>query len=70
MGRERAFTLIELLVALALAMMISAAVTFIASQAQKIYTDTTAKVGLYGNVRYALDVMETEVPNMVATADL
>jgi len=69
-GRGRGFTLIELLVALALAMMISAAVTFIASQAQKIYSDTTAKVALYNNVRYALDMMETELPNIIPTADL
>jgi len=68
--RAKGFTLIELLVAVALAMVLSGSIAFVAMQTQRIYTESVAKVELYSRIRYAFSRMENELSRMIRTSDL
>jgi len=68
--RRAGFTLIELLVAVALAMMLSGSIAFVAMQTQRIYRESVAKVELYSRIRFAFSRMENELSRMVRTSDL
>ncbi|HAK93718.1 MAG TPA: hypothetical protein DCM87_01595 [Planctomycetes bacterium] len=67
---RKGFTLVELLIALALAMVLSGSIMWVATQTTKIYNHSVAKVELYSRLRYAFTVMENELARMRATCDL
>lgn len=68
--RESGFTLIELLVAVALAALISFCISFVSTQAQRVYIATTEKVEVYQKFRYSLNDIQDNLKNMILTADL
>ncbi len=68
--QRKGFTLVELLIALALAMVLSGSIMWVAMQTQQIYQRSVAKVDLYSRLRYAFSLMENELARMRATCDL
>ncbi|MGE3163711.1 MAG: prepilin-type N-terminal cleavage/methylation domain-containing protein [Planctomycetota bacterium] len=68
--QDGGFTLLELLVAIALAALISAMISVVSTEGQKIYISMTEKVEVYQKFRYAFRDLERTLQNMVVTADL
>lgn len=68
--RRGAFTLIELLVAMALMTILTGSVVFIFTQSQKIFLTVDAKVQVYQYARYAFDLMERDLANVIRSSDM
>ncbi|HZV02295.1 MAG TPA: prepilin-type N-terminal cleavage/methylation domain-containing protein [Planctomycetota bacterium] len=70
MRKKAGITLVELMVAMALMTVLTGTIIFIFSQAQAIYAAVDAKVKVYQYARTALDTMEQDLANVVASPDM
>jgi prepilin-type N-terminal cleavage/methylation domain-containing protein len=64
------FTLVELMVALALAALISVAISLISTTARRAYTETTKRVDVYNRFRLVFSTIERDFSAWIATQEL